>query len=312
MCKQAMAINSKRLRSSPTRQATDTPKRVRVSLQLTDRTMCPEAEELQHRGEVSPDIVTEQRSRIPRLNNPRVLHPRYPHLKDHLYSRVANTNMVSQSKQSNKQCAGFATIPDHDYVHSVSKSEVEAAAYLSNTALKQCFLDYQEYLQSSHSSLTLSSSQWEQLTRCIARQNLQDLTCVFLHNHDLRKHFIHSLMKSEQVQMQQMGNRKHGNVSVLMKKSYDDLVQFDWMELLEEAFSNFPDMMQLLVAICTKSQNVNRLDIIRRLVPKLGLIYAVAAQSGNPELSRLQRVVSVLLYDNICDQKVSDTSATQF
>ena len=39
-------------------------------------------------------------------------------------------------------------------------------------------------------------------------------------------------------------------------------------------------------------------------VPRLGMAYAILAQGRNALLSKVQRVVSTILFDNICDQKV--------
>ncbi|XP_062575477.1 uncharacterized protein LOC134237384 [Saccostrea cucullata] len=45
---------------------------------------------------------------------------------------------------------------------------------------------------------------------------------------------------------------------------------------------------------------------IERVVPRLGMVYGVLMQGRNKELSLVQRMMSLLLFDNICDQKVFD------
>jgi hypothetical protein len=43
---------------------------------------------------------------------------------------------------------------------------------------------------------------------------------------------------------------------------------------------------------------------ITSIIPRLGMIYGIVAQGRNHELSKVQRIMSVNLADNIADQKV--------
>ena len=52
-----------------------------------------------------------------------------------------------------------------------------------------------------------------------------------------------------------------------------------------------------------------RLDDMAKLeehIPRLGMLYGMLMQGRNQELSLVQRVNSMVLYDNLCDQKVFD------
>ncbi|CAC5410860.1 unnamed protein product [Mytilus coruscus] len=42
---------------------------------------------------------------------------------------------------------------------------------------------------------------------------------------------------------------------------------------------------------------------IEGIIPRIGMVYSMLMQGRNKELSRIQRVTSLFLFDNICDQK---------
>ena len=101
-------------------------------------------------------------------------------------------------------------------------------------------------------------------------------------------------------------NRKHGKVSVLMTKDYEDLKNFSWKDLLEELKSECPFLLRVFLAVLVPGgmKEEQKLTKMAGNVPRLGMAYAILAQGRNALLSKVQRVVSTILFDNICDQKV--------
>ena len=77
--------------------------------------------------------------------------------------------------------------------------------------------------------------------------------------------------------IEKLNRRKHLYVSELMQKTPSDLKTMNWSMIVEEFMKHFPELFYFLLRW-----------------------YCL-----NMELSRVQRVISMLLMDNICDQKVS-------
>ncbi|CAG2245512.1 unnamed protein product [Mytilus edulis] len=57
-------------------------------------------------------------------------------------------------------------------------------------------------------------------------------------------------------------------------------------------------------------QDMENKDKIEAIIPRIGMVYSMLMQGRNKELSRIQRITSLFLFDNICDQKVFDRLQT--
>jgi len=101
-----------------------------------------------------------------------------------------------------------------------------------------------------------------------------------------------------------MLNKKHGFVSTLMNKKFDDLVSFSWSDFVLKESEQFPLLMKLLLCMMIPFNVRNMESKITSIIPRLGMIYGIVAQGRNHELSKVQRIMSVNLADNIADQKV--------
>ena len=94
-------------------------------------------------------------------------------------------------------------------------------------------------------------------------------------------------------------------MSELMQKNPSDLTSMNWSNIVEEFMKCFPQLFYLILMMLLPEKDAYSLSKIQKLIPGLGLIYGIIAQARNTELSRVQRVISMLLMDNICDQKVT-------
>lgn len=100
-----------------------------------------------------------------------------------------------------------------------------------------------------------------------------------------------------------MNNRKRGFVSVLMNKGLSNMETFEWLDNVSEVQNKIPVLFKIITsAIMPSTENPN--DMID-LFPRLGMIYAILMQGKHSGLSLVQRIISMLLMDNICDQKVT-------
>lgn len=97
-----------------------------------------------------------------------------------------------------------------------------------------------------------------------------------------------------------MLNKKKGFVSVLMEKDFKALETVKFEDVLIEFQEKFPELLDMIVAIMLPKDET----LIANVVPLLAMIYGIIMQTRHHELSRMQRVVSMCLADNICDQSV--------
>ena len=198
--------------------------------------------------------------------------------------------------------SAFAICPDHDYVASLKKKDVVFSAKLANTGLKANILKYMKFIEGDIPQLTVT--EWLEIEASVQQQQIGEFLDKIMEIKPLWQHVIHFAMRRTQQTVKYMGNRKHGFVSYLFHKDYEDLATFDWITVLNEAFTKLPDLMQIALAVCLQQDSLDSVDAVERVIPKLGLLYAVLVQSAKPELSKVQRILSLVLHDNICDQKV--------
>ena len=97
--------------------------------------------------------------------------------------------------------------------------------------------------------------------------------------------------------------------SVLRKptntKTLEFLSELKWEEICQEAFTLFPLLVCMMVSIMLPKEKWTSTIAIRNILPRLGMVYAILIQTRIPQLSRVQRVVTALLADSICETKVT-------
>ena len=102
-----------------------------------------------------------------------------------------------------------------------------------------------------------------------------------------------------------MRNRKHGFVSVLMKKDFEALQTLSFHDVIHEMINKMPELLRFLIVIMLPKKKRNSNEAKAAIVPKLAMIYAIIMQNHCHELSRMQRINAMLLADDIADQGVS-------
>ena len=85
------------------------------------------------------------------------------------------------------------------------------------------------------------------------------------------------------------------------------LKKFNLFNVIDEFKTQFPDLMAQILAIMMKQENNVLYTEMEKVIPRLATIYGIMMQTRNKELSLIQRVNSLLLFDNICDRKVTIT-----
>ncbi|XP_006814411.1 uncharacterized protein LOC102801398 [Saccoglossus kowalevskii] len=156
------------------------------------------------------------------------------------------------------------------------------------------------------SQCVLTKSNITLLTAAMNTKSAEALANAAMDIPNVATHVTHVLSKKINHTASNMGNRKHGFVSYLMKKDYNSLKTLSWNDVICEAVTKFPELVLLLVTCMLAPEKRTLLEKLRSLIPRLGMIYGVIMQGRIPELSRVQRVIAMLLQDNLTDQKVFD------
>ena len=87
--------------------------------------------------------------------------------------------------------------------------------------------------------------------------------------------------------------------SVLRKREYEGLSDLSWKEIYVEIESKCPATIQFLITL------VNGMDVDEKKMPPVCLMYSIPLFLRVPELSRLQRLNTILLSDGGTSKIVS-------
>ena len=129
------------------------------------------------------------------------------------------------------------------------------------------------------------------------------VSCIFSSS-TLRQAVVNRQKLDIQNTAAKLNRRKHFYVSELMKKTFQDLKHLDWNKIVGEMQEMFPDLFVQLLGMMLDDHDISSYTSIQKVIPRLGLVYGILMQGRNMELSIIQRTMSMLLFDHICDQKV--------
>ena len=139
-----------------------------------------------------------------------------------------------------------------------------------------------------------------------ASGDISKISEIIFCSDDIRKRIVNMHVTESHKIISSLGKRKYEQ-SVLMQKSFDSLKKFNLFNVIDEFKTQFPDLMAQILAIMMKQENNVLYTEMEKVIPRLATIYGIMMQTRNKELSLIQRVNSLLLFDNICDRKVTIT-----
>ncbi|XP_063399113.1 uncharacterized protein LOC134683724 [Mytilus trossulus] len=201
---------------------------------------------------------------------------------DHIYSAVSTPRKRSKIKTTKE------TLPKEE--------ETLAVKSLKKIIVKQQQYDY------------LSPVELAEIVSVLPLGSRSALIQTLL-KYDSFKHLItDELMKILSNQHDILKNRKRGKLSVLNGKSFEDMINFNWSPIVEELCDEFPVLCRTILSFMLPDNLTEKTksDRITSMVPRIGFIYSLLAQSRNQELSKVQHMINTILFDNLCDQKVFD------
>jgi hypothetical protein len=89
-----------------------------------------------------------------------------------------------------------------------------------------------------------------------------------------------------------------------MEKDYINLKMFDWNELLTEIVNKAPYFAKFAIAMMLKPEDWLNVEKLEGVKYRICVVYAILMQGRMRELSRVQRIISMLLLDSVCEEKV--------
>ena len=241
--------------------------------------------------------VKSRQSETPLTNTPASILP----CLDHGYATVKKTAVKKNANVKDRQSETIyepVAMKDHSYAFTPFQRK-----YLSFDPI---YLSIQKELKKCNSECNevLSEKEKLEIKNVLATGNIPAIVNKVLSTPSLKHEIDKKLMTNNTQTAGGMGNRKNGYVSVLMKKDYEDVVNFSWTSVCQEFMDKFPETFKMLVGMMCKASDVYTITAVKDILPKLGLIYAITLQHRNLELSKVQQVISILLQDSVADQKV--------
>ena len=143
----------------------------------------------------------------------------------------------------------------------------------------------------------------------LSSQNPVAISQAFMSIPELRNCVIDLLADNLGEVPNEMRNKIHGDVSILMKKNFDHLRYFDLNAVTEEMLEKFPELVKIILSIMLPKAKRTSPEKYTEIIPRLAFIYGCILQHRNPECSMVQRLVSACLTSNICNQKVRNIPA---
>jgi predicted house-cleaning noncanonical NTP pyrophosphatase (MazG superfamily) len=98
-------------------------------------------------------------------------------------------------------------------------------------------------------------------------------------------------------------------VSVLSKKNISDLKTFKFDSIVNEIVDKCPLLMEIMVAMSITEKDLST-NNYQKLFPKWALVYGILMQSNFQELNLMQTIVTAIMEDSLCDQKVITNNYT--
>ena len=91
-----------------------------------------------------------------------------------------------------------------------------------------------------------------------------------------------------------------GCVSKLIFNDFDNLNNFTWTEFIDKVAIKMPLLVNILLSVAASDWNISH-TLFQHLMPRLAVVYSILMQSQHTHLSRIQRLITLCLCDNICD-----------
>ena len=223
---------------------------------------------------------------------------------DHHYHKAADDHRNKQDSISPvhvhvQQHSPIPSPADHLYCHSQAIS-LSATNVAADIASKQQVTPP----QSQHIAL----SEKDKLLEAVQLGSTQCLAQHLVRNQQLSMSFVNAIQDVHDVHVKELQRQKHGNLSVLLKKmhhtAYLQLDSFNWADIVVEMQHKFPMFLKLAIGIMLPKEKRTNASEIQKILPRLGMIYAICIQNRVHYLSLVQPMMAAILTEGLCDVRV--------
>ena len=191
-----------------------------------------------------------------------------------------------------KKVKARTTQDEHNYFHHVPKPSIKKTTKVLPTTNRHV------------SAQNLSSREYQKIRASLETRNVDLLAESLLESKILHEATVKKLAAETSDAAARLGRRKCPKSS-LMDKNYLSMKEFSWKRIVDDHAKMFPTLTEMLLAISLGTHHMQNQDKVNAMTPKIGLIMAILLQSRHHDLSLVQRTISTILYNNLCDQKVS-------
>ncbi|CAC5386827.1 unnamed protein product [Mytilus coruscus] len=222
---------------------------------------------------------------------------------DHMYSKNNEKSSFVKSKcKEDKQRSTIPATIDHDYIVSMPTPVVK-------NLMVEKIMDFKNNLDINAKTI-MKEADTEILMSVIKTKNKREIIKKLLTTEGFKENILCLFMEEMNSMSNLLRNRKLFYVSELMKKKPEDLKSFKWNEIISEFMVKFPTVFSLILTMFLTPEEMENKEKIEGIIPRIGMVYSMLMQGRNKELNRIQRVTSLFLFDDICDQKVFDRLQT--
>jgi len=147
------------------------------------------------------------------------------------------------------------------------------------------------------------------LVKCLQFNRYNKLVHHLLQSKKMLEHIIDYLVSEIQQQVSQLTSYAEGKTSVLRKKNFEDMQNFQWGIVINELIDKLPVLGRLMLGVLVTG-NRTTVDVVRNkpddvLSRRLCMAYAILMQCRCKDLSLVQRIMTANMLDNVCDSKVN-------
>ena len=215
---------------------------------------------------------------------------------DHSYSIQQNTS--STSTRSSKVSITPSPV-DHAYSHSQvlpsPVSQISSQIVTSQLSLHS----HLNYVPPDESLKIINEAQ---------TGNPSAIASLMSSIKQINNAYILAIQEKHDSELNKLTVTKHGYVSALMKRhgssSYNQLNGFSWETIVSEMLHKFPALFHICLGIMLQNESRSNATAVQNVLPRLGMVYAICMQQRIHSLSLVQRMMSAILTEGLCDVKV--------
>lgn len=226
---------------------------------------------------------------------------------DHSYSSYSscNTTKISGEQCIEQKC--LLSTKSLVFKHSVTTVNDYAGESTNNNSMKNSTTP--SNLRENESLISMGECLFAKLVaNNITNAELEKLVKIMFSIECLSEAITTFLINQIKNEVTKLTSKQPDCMSILRSNKYSDLEHFSWFPIMNELTTKLPLLAGFMMALSSNVVNINLTDLTKNvpneIIKRLCMAYVIMMQGRCKDLSLVQRVITVLLLDNICDSKV--------